>query len=222
MPGLVSILLLTLAGTVCAGGVAVGIVFLVKAAHDAEQRRRSRNAAWAAQHGLHYVHEDPSLKALTRRDPFTATRSLRFLDVYRGLHRGRHLVAYTAYERIQRSDDSTSEWYAQVVAVDLPALRPFLEVKAGSAGRSRFEVEVFNQRFNVQSDNLRYAHDVITPRMIEFLLTDPRARATRWRMEGRWLIAFWTGAPDKRAIAPVADFLLEVRARIPAHVWSDR
>lgn len=221
MPGLSALMALPFMSLVCVGGAAVGIVFLVKAAQDAEQRRKNQNAAWAAHHGLHYAPEDPSLGALTRRDPFTATRSLRFIDVYRGVHRGRHLVAYTAYERIRR-DDTTHEWSAQVVAVDLPALRPYLEVKRGAAGRSRYENEAFNERFNVQSDNLRYAHDVIDARMMEFLLTDGRALVTRWRMEGRWLIAFRVGDPDKRAILPVADFLLEVRARIPEHVWSDR
>ncbi|RRS00236.1 hypothetical protein [Glycomyces terrestris] len=213
-------LLLTVAvGGLCLGGVVVGFVFLVKASVDGQKRRMHRLSVWAIERGLHYQRSDRSLRALSRRSPFLESRRPDCLDVFRGVHRGRHMVAFTWQYRYQSGDD-TREWRAQVTAVDLPAARPFLEVRPGRAGDLKFEAQAFNDRFRVESPSPRFASDVIDPRMIEWLLTDPRAHRSRWRIEGRWLLTWREGPLDLEAILPTADFLIDLRARIPEHVWS--
>ncbi|MQM24963.1 type III secretion system chaperone family protein [Glycomyces albidus] len=195
--------------------------------------RRSRNAriarcqAWAAHHGFQYRPADDSVLRISARPPFTAGHGRSGVDVFRGVHRGVHLHCFEYRYRTSDGENETTHYF-QVVAVGLPAMRPYLEIgREGLLPKSLgkdidFENHAFNERFRVVSANPRFAHDVIHPRTMEWMLADPRAQSYRWRFEGSWLMTFRKGRLNLDELLPVADFLCDVLAQIPKHVWADR
>jgi len=105
-----------------------------------------------------------------------------------------------------------------VAAVTLPVAFPLLSLDAGRGGeRVRFESEEFNDRFDVRTTSPRFAHDVIHPRTMEFLMAVPPPGL---RIEGR-VMRFLVGRHDTETLGFCADFAHEFCARVPTFVWRD-
>ncbi|SDE54037.1 hypothetical protein [Auraticoccus monumenti] len=104
--------------------------------------------------------------------------------------------------------------------VALPAVCPLLSVGGGGWFRPgekiHFESEAFNDSLEVRSTAPRFAHDVIHPRQIEYLMA---RRPPAFTIEGQVLRissdhdTVWLG----RALESVTGFL----ARVPGWVWKD-
>lgn len=219
---------------VCVAGM-VALVGHFSGVFDQKRRAEYRRAwechAFAQRHGLQYLHQDPGLGAPSPRAPFVepvgASQTLwGAFHVMRGAYRGHQLVAYEC--RVKNADWESLEGSFQVVAIVLPADRPFLDISLENDLSRAFEEDLtfenraFNDVFRVKSDSPRFAHDVLHARTMEWMLADWRARSFNWRFEGRWLMTFRSGGVNTAGILPYADFLIDLLAQVPEHVWSDR
>ncbi|MEV3934592.1 hypothetical protein AB0K52_01230 [Glycomyces sp. NPDC049804] len=205
------------------GGIVALVIVLGR---RARQRRIAQCAAWAAHHRFQYWPEDPSALGITRRPPFAAGHSHRALDVFRGTFKGRHLHFFHYRFKTGSGKEERTHDY-QLVAIDLPALRPVLDVSHENFLTRRFDKDIafenqaFNDKFKIASPSPRFAYDVIHPRTMEWMLADPRAHVIRWRFEGAWLMTFRKGGLALDEAFYYADFLHQVLAQVPAHVWSE-
>jgi hypothetical protein len=204
--------------------LAVGGLFVWR--HFYSQRRGGPIARLAAHYGLEYWPEDPFQEGPSVAD-LMGFGGHTVHHVVRGRYRGYHLQAFERRSGQSRlvADPSESE---QVVSVALPAPRPRLQV-GPETGFTRsfendlkFENQEFNDVFRVWSASPRFAHDVIHPRMMEWMLADPRAYRYEWRLDGAWIAITWTGFLDPAELIPAADYLIDVLDRIPRHVWSEK
>ncbi|MCC3765010.1 hypothetical protein K3N28_18280 [Glycomyces sp. TRM65418] len=208
-------------------GVPGGLVaVLIYCSRRARQRRMAYCAAWAAHHGFHYLPSDPSVLAISRQPPFTSGSGREALDVFRGTFRETHLHCFQYRYRTSDGENTSTHDY-QVVAISLPAMRPLLDIAHENSLSRRFdkdlqfENQAFNDRFKIASPSPRFAYDVIHARTMEWMLADPRAHAIRWRFEGSWLMTFRKGPLNPEEVFYYADFLHQVLAQVPKHVWSD-
>lgn len=205
-------------------GVAIGLA--VYFSRQARQRHIARFSAWAAHHGFQYWPQEQSALELSRQAPFTTGSGREARDVLRGTYRGAHLHCFQLRYHTSSGDTENTYDY-QVVAISLPAMRPLLDIAHENALTRRFakdlgfENRAFNDMFKVASPSPRFAHDVIHPRTMEWMLADPRARTIRWRFEGSWLMTFRPGPLNLDEVFFMADFLHQVLDQVPKHVWSE-
>jgi hypothetical protein len=212
-------------GVLCLGVVGGLIWLAVHHSQRARERHVAELSAWAAHHGFQYWPEDASALAISRQVPFTYGTGHRALDVLRGTFRDVHLHCFQLRYHTSSGDSQSTHDY-QVVAISLPATRPLLDIAHENSLSRRFkdidfENQAFNDRFRIGSPSPRFAYDVIHPRTMEWMLADPRARVIRWRFEGAWLMTFRPGRLNPNELFYYADFLHQVLAQVPKHVWSD-
>ncbi|MEU5153367.1 hypothetical protein [Glycomyces sp. NPDC021274] len=224
--GVVIGLYVSLFSLVCLGIPGTAIALAIYYSHRQRQRHIAALAAWAAHHGFQYWPQDQSALGLSRQPPFTTGSGHEALDVLRGTFRGTHLHCFRLRYHVSSGESDTTHDY-QVVAISLPAMRPLLDIAHETALSRRFDKDIafenraFNDKFRIMSPSPRYAHDVIHPRTMEWMLADPRAHTIRWRFEGAWLMTFRPGRLDPASIFYYAEFLHQVLDQVPAHVWSD-
>lgn len=144
--------------------------------------------------------------------PGSVTRTMRCR------YRGREVVAFE-YSR-------PPEAPATIVAIELPAPRPMLDVRrAGPELPGRLDITIgdpaFDAAFVVESGDPAFARDVLPPATMRWLLADPRGARLPIRFEGARVFT-WEGQPmaDGR-LAQMADYLATLVNRIPAFVWRD-
>ncbi|GAB3999655.1 hypothetical protein GCM10029992_29080 [Glycomyces albus] len=206
-------------------GLLVAIGFYV--AWRVREAKIAANRAWAARHGFSYRPSDPSVASVSSAEPFGTGWSRRGVDVYRGKYRNFHIMFFQ-YDYAPTVGKGTEVVSHQVVALVLPTVRPLLDIGHEGFWSKRFgdgvdfENQAFNDRFKIRSDNRRFAFDVINARTMEWMLADQRAQAYRWRFEGPWLMTFRPGGLKLEEVFFYADFLIDVYAQVPRHVWANQ
>jgi hypothetical protein len=220
--------------------LAVLIIVLVLAAaggaawlaHRAEQQRRARYLAIAAEHGLSYTPRDDDWTRRFDGAPFGRGSSRRATHVLRGRWRGHEAVAFH-YRYVVRSNNgqhtTTTTYRFTVCALRLPAPVPRLEVTsenvltrlAGALGFEDVELEdeAFNRRFRVQADDRRFAYDVLHARTMERLRSWP---ALNLRFSGADALIWEKGTCDPEQLLSRLEALSQVVDAVPSYVWSDR
>lgn len=123
-----------------------------------------------------------------------------------------------------RTETYTKDHAQPILALRLPVPTPNLVIGADSlfgrlfgGGTIDFESSEFNRVFDVTSSHPKFAHDVIHPRMMEFLL---QARPPQLIMYRGMLISY-PGVHDPSEVARLSDLLVAFLARIPGFVWRD-
>lgn len=202
-------------------------------APDLERFRRPEPEARFRFHGhpdwvYHGDHDDMLAMVRHTRNGF----GHRAADVLTGDRDGLPFIAMRHHWKTQRtvtSTDSEGRTTTRTVTdhhsedlceLTLPASCPLLSVGGGGWFRPgekvSFESEAFNDSLEVRSTAPRFAHDVIHPRQIEYLMA---RRPPAFTIEDRVLRissdhdTVWLG----RALDSVAGFL----ARVPGWVWKD-
>ena len=161
----------------------------------------------------------------------------RTTDVVHGeLYPGCFFVAFEHHWQTQRTETSTdgngntttrtvTDNHVEVIhEVTLPFAIPDLEITNDSRwgrlfrGASiDFELEEFNRAYDVRSSVPKFAHDVLHPRQIEYLMS---VRAMPFTIShGRVRIRALEHTPE--AIGYELDVLAGFLARIPVFVWQD-
>jgi len=200
----------------------------------ATRRKGAAYAAFADQRGWTYLHHDRGVGHQFLGEPFnTMGRDGIGRHVFGGEHRGRQVLVFEyislqgpniAKGRRHRMDRCT------VAALRLATDKPTLQVGpagwddklAGAVGFRdlQLESEEFNKRFRIKSENDRLSYDVLHPRMMEWLLADPRARSVPFRFERGDLVAWQEGQIDLRKVDWLVDFVCDVVERVPGFLWS--
>ncbi|WP_152361680.1 hypothetical protein [Microlunatus speluncae] len=123
-----------------------------------------------------------------------------------------------------RTETYTQNHQQPILALTLPSPTPSLTIGADSmlgrlfgGGTIDFESSQFNQVFDVTSSHPKFAHDVVHPRMMEFLL---RARPPQLIM-ARGMLITYPAVHDTLEITRLADLLSAFLSRIPGFVWND-
>ena len=202
--------------------VVVGVVWY-------QRKRDAALRAWAAATGWTYVGRDPSLVGRWRGQPFNVGHSRYAREVLVGRFGGREAVSFTYVYRTGGGKNQSTVTY-HVLAMALPAYLPTLELTPEGLGAKvakafggqdiQFESEDFNRAWRVEARDLKFAHDVVHPRLMERLLR-PDARGVSIRIEGTDVLTWASGATDVTAIAPRLAVLAAVVDAVPRHVWQD-
>jgi hypothetical protein len=176
----------------------------------ATRRRHERNRAWAVAQGWSYQGADATLVHRWSGEPFGEGRSRTATEVLRGVFRGHPVTSFT-YRWTTGSGKNRTTHTRHVVAAIARVL----------GGQDiRFEHEEFNAEWRVQAADLRFAHGVVHPRLMEALMRRP-ARGTSLRVGGPSILCWAYGRTDLDQVLARASVLCTVVDAIPRHVWQD-
>ncbi|WP_155829975.1 DUF3137 domain-containing protein [Glycomyces tenuis] len=201
-----------------------------------QQRQMPYFRQWAAERGMIYAPRNDAWAGIAAPWPFIG-EDARAEHVFTGTV-GCHEVAAFQYSgrlsergRVGLIRDRRRVLIT-CVAVRLPAPRLELLIIPGTAFDQatqragfapvglRYENPRFNERFRVTAENERFAHDVLTPRMMEWMLADPLASQRPLMVRGAFLITWHkepiTLEPLDSLIGMLGGFL----DRVPGHVWT--
>lgn len=190
---------------------------------------------WARQYNWSYIMRDDNwadhFAGLPGRVVNKGTEAWHIL---RGGHRDRRVDAFHYIYKTERKDRDNRVHVEihkyMVVNVLTPAQRPTLTVSK-EMWDSRFDLDLESEAFNrtfkvkVDSDDAKFAYDIVHPRMMEHLLADSRATNLGWpfRFERGDLYTWekWPGDLDMAVVMAKADYLIDVLERVPDFVWKD-
>jgi hypothetical protein len=148
-------------------------------------------------------------------------------NVITGVHRGRPFIAtvFTVHYRNESSQELA-------IWVRTPAVRPVLTVSRELRAQSRARAAIgqrdqqfgnpdFDEQFEVSARDGWFAAAVLTPPVIQFLLTDPRP-SRGFTLIGDHLDVFGPVADhrDPALLIPALDLRCDLLDLIPATVWS--
>lgn len=190
-------------------------------------RRTRQVKEFAEQRGWEFIGTDRSLpRTFPRVAPFGIGSDRRASDTLRYNVRGRHGYSFTYTYTTGSGEDETTHTH-HVVSLDLPhplprlVLRP--ETTMSRMGKLigmqdvQFESEDFNRAWIVQSEHLPGAHDILHPRMMEWLLqVQPRNIV----IEDETMYVWSRGQQVLEIIEPWIRFMLDFEDLIPAFVWQ--
>jgi hypothetical protein len=216
------------------GLVVVGAVLYFQ--YQAHQKKVAEFTVFAAERGWSYVERDDDLVDRFLGAPFGRGHGQVVKHVLRGAHRGREVLVFEySYKEADRSGSSrgTELYHHTVASVSTPTATPTLEVGREGLGRKllglvglvglrdlQLESEEFNAAFHVQTDDDRFAYDVLHPRMMEWLVADGQALETPFRFERGDLLTWDRDEIDLQKIDGMVAYLCDVLDRVPSFVWN--
>jgi hypothetical protein len=196
----------------------------------ANQKRQKEFAAWAAQNGFTYATEDDRYAELPWGSPFGVGFGHAALDVLTATGTARPGLCFTYRYKTETSNGkttSTQTHYYSVYATRLPRALPELRVgregffshiaRAVGVHDIEFESEDFNREFKVNSDDRKFAYDVVNPQMMEFLM---QSGAQGFTILGTDLFFIDSGRLELASVLPMLDYLNTVVDHIPNFVWE--
>jgi hypothetical protein len=144
-------------------------------------------------------------------------------DVLRGTIRGLPVVAYADHTSV---GNSATDLY--VVAIRLPVPVPYLQVSPREESRwsttrgvvVRLELSVFDEFYEVRTEDPRYAHGVLHPLLMERLLVRGPSGLV-WRTEGDWIWSWDAGPLTSDDVVRHGRLLADIVGSVPRHVWDD-
>lgn len=202
-----------------------------------QQRQLPYFQRWAAERGMVYTPRADAWAAIGAPWPFIG-EDTRAEHVFTGMVRGRETAAFQYSARLIEQGRSAAlirdkrRIVITCVAVRLPAPRLDFLIMPGTAFDKaaqragfapvglRYENTVFNERFRISAENERFAHDVLTPRMMEWVLSEPMLAQRPLMIHGSFLFT-WSMEPiTLQPLDPLIRTLHDFMDRIPDHVWS--
>lgn len=184
---------------------------------------------FAASTGWEYAGSDPGLVTRWYGAPFAVGRSRRTSEVVRGRFQGRPATSF-GYRYTTGSGKNQSTYTFHVVAIDLPAYLPTLELTPDGLGAKiakglggqdiQLESEAFNARWRVEARDQKFAHDVVHPRLMERPLAAD-ASGLSLRVEGTSILTWTMGSPRYEDVARRLQVLCAIADAVPRFVWLD-
>ena len=193
----------------------------------ARARREKVLRAWAAEHDWTYEpldrHMASSYQGLR---PFGQGSARRCRHIVTGRYEGHEFVLFQ-YQYTVQSGKSSHTYFFRVIDVQAPLAGHGLSIQkehighkiADALGREDidFESDEFSKRFWVQCDDRRFAYDVITPAMMEFLL--PHDDWTlQWR--GNRLLLHQSGTLEPQRAQEQLRLVAGFLERLPRHLLA--
>jgi hypothetical protein len=169
---------------VIAGAIAVA---LIKAAW--ERRRREAFRSMAKSLGLTYVSRDPLVsRYYDFIDKLRQGENRYAFNILKGTYKEREVCAFDYHYETHSYDSkghrTTHDYYLSVVLLVqegfFPELRIYPEGLLSKLGQMigfddiDFESAEFSRKFTVRSPDRKFAYDICHPRMMEYLLRDPK------------------------------------------------
>ncbi|PKQ27132.1 MAG: hypothetical protein CVT64_01405 [Actinobacteria bacterium HGW-Actinobacteria-4] len=177
--------------------LASGVWWIIEATW--EHRHRQDLRAFAKVHGWEYVEWTSEYRLRFRSFPFNQGTDRQDVNVLRGTFHGRECVSYSRQFDLSSNDTNAIQSF-DITLVELPVKLPTVDIVPEGAfdrlarslggGDIEFESAEFNQSWRVKSNNSRYAHALLHPRMLHRLNRDD-ARGYNIRFEER-AVMMWT------------------------------
>lgn len=206
--------------------VAIGGAYL---AGQAERKRHERNRLYAAQMGWEYLAGDPLLVDMFESSPFGQGRQRSATDAMRDAVRDREFVVF-GYRYVTGSGKNRTVHDVRVCAVKIPGRIPLVRVGPENPATRLFsalggtdvevESEEFNRRWYVWSRDVRAAHAILTPRMIERFL-EPDLTWHTVAFEPGLLFMCANGKLDLPVTPPPFDTLCDIADLVPGFLAQD-
>jgi hypothetical protein len=219
------------------GGIAWLVVWLNRSNAAEEKAALGRLEAELARRGWSFRERDDQHVALyngqiqyTDRSPLDPLvplpKASAARDVITGTHRGRPFLAaeFDVYHRGEHGPQ-------QCIWVRTPAPRPALSVRKVVGGQSGVNAGIglavqignpaFDERFEVSTENERFAFDVLNPQMIQFLLNEARGLRAFWLLGDQLdVLDEVSDHRDPAQLVPALDLRCDIPDRIPPAVWT--
>lgn len=225
-------------GLIFASVIGLMIVLLIYGVR-AGKKRREAFFTWAQARGWTYVARDPQLHKQFTCPPFDSQgEDPHCSEVLSGSFQGRTALSCTyTYSRTTSSTDSnghsstsTTNYDHHVVMLYLPAWLPPLNLtretfgtrlmKAFGAQDIQFESEAFNKAWRVTAKDLKFAHDVVNPQLMERLMAAD-FRGMPLHFSGQTVLTWSTGRSQLNNIDAHLTLLTEALTHVPEFVWQD-
>jgi Protein of unknown function (DUF3137) len=212
--------------------VVAAVVYFAYSSWKADQKRRELLMTWATNSGFSFAVEDDSLCDRWHATPFGEGDHRRARNVVTGTNKDRPFVAfdysYQTHSQNSNGTQSTTTHRYVVTALQLPMFLPQLQVtpenlftRVGNAfglDDIELESEEFNRRFRVHARDRKFACDVLTPRTMQMLLSQP---VLSWRIDGIDVIAWQDGRLSPSLCLSTTSQLQDIVDGIPSFVWHD-
>jgi hypothetical protein len=194
------------------------------------QARTSLVGDLAVVKGWSFNANEPGLVGKWPGEPFGRGEDQQARNVLRGSWDGRKFIAFDYSYQPFSVRSGKQPWRFGVVAMQLPAALPWLEVEhenlLGEQVRNvvesrqdiRFESDLFNRTFRITSVDEKYARAVIHPRLMELLLDRGEIG---WRIMGEHLLGWYAGSHTPADLERRLDLLAQIADLIPPFVWTD-
>ena len=220
-----TIVLYGLVGAFVLGGLAWGLRGFVLA-----DRQMNAMAKFARLNHLEFAPATGAYVGAFQSYPFNSGSDQRDVAWIGGTFNGRRCSSYThEYEEKTNNDRPiTRRWQIALVELEYPLetldiVPDDAEAKAAKALGGMdidFESAAFNARWRVVAGNLKYAHDVINPRMMERLL-ELDAQGLYIRIEGKAVMCYERGRHGPEDLARRLLVLTAVAKLIPDFVLRE-
>ncbi|MGB1586225.1 MAG: DUF3137 domain-containing protein [Thermoplasmatota archaeon] len=189
----------------------------------ARNQRMKRLQAWADQHGATYEPIDRSLADdLPGLTPYGMGSGRKARHVIRGRHKGRSFIAFQ-YEYTVSNGKSSTTYYFRILRVRAPISGHGLSIQREHFGHKiadalggediDFESDAFSKRFWVQCKDRRFAYDIITPEMMEYLMPT----RLHWQWSGQTLQVHEKGRIEPRLLDALLEDVEGFLERLPRH-----
>ncbi|ALG12529.1 hypothetical protein [Kibdelosporangium phytohabitans] len=243
----VAIIAIVVGGLVIVGGLLTWMmIWLRKDYKESVEGVLTRLDAEAPSRGWHYEERADSYNQVfdevQQYAPLSATvigfdrqpSAVRAHEVVTGQHRGRPFMAARFHIKDPPDSNGPGSMHDQhAIWVRTPVPRPTLDVRSvprlqssiGSAlgvGDLAIGHREFDARYQVTAENEQFARDVLSPQLIDFLLTDSRTFQGFW-IRGQQLEVVGDIVPDHRDPGPLTgalDLRCDILDRIPQQVWT--
>jgi hypothetical protein len=194
------------------------------------QHRRALDHFVEQTDGWQYSHSAPQYRNRFRAFPFGVGRYARDVDVIRGPFRGFSCASFTHQYEEGKKDEYSFPRAWQIDLVELPyplstvdilpddELAKFAKLLGGQD--IDFESAAFNARWRVKAGDVKYAHDIVHPRMMERLLVFD-ADGMAIRIEGSAVYAWAAERRGPEDLAARLSVLTAVARLIPEFVYRE-
>lgn len=216
------------------GGFIALIVFMFLHARKKADEARRQAQSWAAARGWQYYAQDPNLRHRWPLPIFRSGSGRRSDNVLTGPTNSKSGKVRQAlsfeYQYTVSNGKSSSTYYHHVVAVFLPNFIPTLTIAPEGLGAKlakmlggqdiQFESEEFNKRWRITGDNLAFAHAVIHPQTMEYLMRFAPGNHAYYLL-GDALLIYSRGHQNLANIDQMVWHITDLIDLVPEFVWQD-
>lgn len=226
----VVVLLGDFAGWIMLAGGIIAVGALAWTAYDLMRSRRMHDEyrEFAQLHGWTYMAKTHQFNQRFSGFPFGQGASRRQEAFLQGMYNGQECATFVhVFDPVIRGDARAPRQAYQVTLAELPVALPRLDIvpenlpsaiaKALGGGDVDVESHEFNQRWRVITNNPRYAHAVLDPRMIERLLKVD-VHGLGIRIDGGAVYVWSAGRQGAASLARRLGVVSGIARHIPDHV----
>jgi len=197
---------------------------------NADERHARAMLKFAVLNNWEYMHEASDYRRWFHSFPFNRGSTEMDTVLIRGPFNGQTCATYTHELEIGQDNQRKRKERWQITLVELPYALPTIDIVPddGLAKIEKFlggmdvdfESSAFNKRWRVRAGNLKYAHDIVHPRMMERLLQYD-AEGLAIRIEGKAVLCWQADPRGPGDLARRLSVITAVAKLIPSFVLRE-